>query len=111
MKMPRHGKVYGSAPIWGTIFTVVTAATGASVFLARHSNVRRTDVKDQIGKTAGAIYELLKSQGPVTVTQVPKLIDEKQPITYQALGWLAREDKIEYNTEKTKVIVSLKEAG
>ncbi|MFW5775090.1 MAG: winged helix-turn-helix domain-containing protein [Chitinivibrionales bacterium] len=68
-------------------------------------------MKDQIGKTAGAIYKLLEKEGSVPVTQVPKLINEKQPITYQALGWLAREDKIEYNTEKTKVIVSLKTAA
>jgi hypothetical protein len=30
-------------------------------------------------------------------------------ITYQALGWLAREGKIEYHTQKAKTSVSLKD--
>ena len=28
-------------------------------------------------------------------------------IVYQALGWLAREDKINYHTQKRKIFVSL----
>lgn len=93
----------------GAVFTVLSAATGMKVLMSGNYNAGRENVKDQIGQTAGAIYKLLKEQGPVPVTQVPKLINEKQPVTYQALGWLAREDKIEYDTEKTKVMVSLKE--
>jgi Mn-dependent DtxR family transcriptional regulator len=67
-------------------------------------------VKDKIGKTAGGIWEILKKKGEVNVVQLPRLLNEKSAIVYQGLGWLAREDKVEYQTREAKTFVSLSSA-
>jgi Mn-dependent DtxR family transcriptional regulator len=64
-------------------------------------------MKDEIGETAGKIWEILKKKGEVNVTQLPRLLNEKSAITYQGLGWLAREGKVEYQTKTGKTLVSL----
>ncbi len=66
-------------------------------------------MKENIGVTAGNIWKILKKQGEVNVSQLPKLLNEKSSIVYQGLGWLAREDKIEYQTKAAKTFVSLSE--
>jgi hypothetical protein len=66
-------------------------------------------MKDKIGETAGEIWKILKKQGEVNVAQLPKLLGEKSTVVYQGLGWLARENKIEYQTKATKTFVFLKE--
>ena len=66
-------------------------------------------MKDKIGETAGAIWKILKKQEEVNVTQLPKLLNEKSALVYQGLGWLAREDKVEYRSEASKTFVSLAE--
>ena len=66
-------------------------------------------MKDKIGKTAGAIWKILKKNKEVNVAELPKLVNEKSALVYQALGWLARENKIEYHTKAAKTFVSLAE--
>ena len=70
---------------------------------------KENSVKDKIGKTAGAIWKILKKNEEVNVAELPKLVNEKSALVYQALGWLAREDKIEYHTKAAKTFVSLAE--
>ena len=48
-------------------------------------------------------------QGEANIDQLSKILQEKEPIVYQALGWLAREDKINYSTKNNKIFVSLVE--
>jgi hypothetical protein len=67
-------------------------------------------MKDKIGETAGGIWQILKMKGEVNVAQLPRLLNEKSAIVYQGLGWLAREDKIEYQSREAKTFVSLSEA-
>ncbi len=64
-------------------------------------------MKDKIGETAGRIWKIMKEKEEVNISQLPKLVEEKTAIVYQALGWLAREDKIEYRIEGTKTFASL----
>ncbi len=66
-------------------------------------------MKDKIGETAGEIWKILKKQEEVSVSQLPKLLEEKSALVYQGLGWLAREDKIEYRAKAAKTFVSLSE--
>lgn len=66
-------------------------------------------MKDKIGETAGAIWKILKKQEEVNVTQLPKLLNEKSALVYQGLGWLAREDKVEYRIKASKTFVTLSE--
>jgi hypothetical protein len=67
--------------------------------------IREDRMKDRIGITAGKIWESLKKGDSVSLSQVPKLIKEKEALTYQALGWLARENKIEYDTKGKRTTV------
>ena len=64
-------------------------------------------MKTQIGKIAGKIWEILGVNENVSISQLPKMLNEKPVVVYQALGWLAREDKITYHIEKNKTFVSL----
>lgn len=64
-------------------------------------------MKDKIGETAGGIWKILKKKGEVNVAQLPRLLNEKSAVVYQGLGWLAREDKVEYQTKDAKTFVSL----
>jgi Mn-dependent DtxR family transcriptional regulator len=66
-------------------------------------------MKVKIGETAGKIWNLLKEKGEVNISQLPRLLNEKSVLVHQALGWLAREDKIEYRTEASKTYISLTE--
>jgi Winged helix-turn-helix domain (DUF2582) len=70
---------------------------------AQHSCV------DQIGDVAGTIWHHLHENGPLSVTQVTKDIDAPRDVIMQALGWLAREDKLAIDEEgRNKKIVSLR---
>jgi hypothetical protein len=66
-------------------------------------------MKEQIGDAAGKIWMTLKKNGEMTVSQIPKSTNLKQPVAYQGLGWLAKEDKVNYRTQGTKTFVSLTE--
>lgn len=67
-------------------------------------------MKDKVGETAGQIWNLLKKKGEVNMAELPKLLQEKSNVVHQAIGWLARENKIEYRTAATKTFVSLAES-
>ena len=66
-------------------------------------------MKDKIGETAGKIWKVMQKKGEVNVAQLPKLLNEKSAIVYQGLGWLAREDKIDYQTKSGKTFACLKD--
>ena len=67
-------------------------------------------MKEEIGETAGKIWEILKKKGEVNVAQLPRLLNEKSAIVHQGLGWLAREDKVDYQVKAGKTFVSLTES-
>ena len=62
---------------------------------------------DRIGETAGAIWHLLDSEGPMSLTQLVKKVGEPRDTVMQGLGWLAREGKVEVIEEGRKRTVSL----
>ncbi|MDH4257407.1 MAG: winged helix-turn-helix domain-containing protein [Candidatus Aminicenantes bacterium] len=67
-------------------------------------------MREKVGATAGQIWDLLKKKGEVNMAELPRLLKEKSTVVYQAIGWLARENKIEYRTAATKTFVSLAES-
>jgi Mn-dependent DtxR family transcriptional regulator len=67
-------------------------------------------MKEEIGETAGKIWEILKKKGEVNVAQLPRLLNEKSAMVNQGLGWLAREDKVDYQDKAGKTFVSLTES-
>jgi len=57
-----------------------------------------------IGETAGAIWHALAEKGPLTIARLVKEIDAPRDVVLLALGWLAREDKIEIDDGRSRTI-------
>jgi len=66
------------------------------------------DIKGQVGETAGKVWHLLNDQGPLTTAQIRKKLNGSADLLNFAIGWLAREDKVDIQTEKKSVLVQLK---
>ena len=67
------------------------------------------DIKNTVEETAGKIWEALSNDGPQTVTQLQKKINGSSESVNLALGWLAREDKVDMaQVDKKTVRVQLK---
>ena len=50
---------------------------------------------EQIGETAGEVWHLLADERePISLAQLAKRIDQPRDVIMQAIGWLAREDKL-----------------
>ena len=67
-------------------------------------------MKEIIGVMAGKIWLLLGEKGETSILQLTQLLKEDSAIVYQALGWLAREGKIESVMKGKTEYVSLTEA-
>ena len=65
-------------------------------------------IKAQVGELAGEVWQLLASEEPLTLAQLKKKLDAQGELLSYALGWLAREDKIEFVPEKKTWRVQLK---
>jgi hypothetical protein len=66
------------------------------------------EINVQIGETAGKIWHLLNDHGPQTLPQIKKKLDGSGELLSFALGWLAREDKVDLKQEKKVFKVTLK---
>lgn len=53
-------------------------------------------MKERIGATAGKLWEVLGAKGELALSQIAKAVEEKTEIVQAAVGWLAREDKVEF---------------
>lgn len=66
--------------------------------------------QNEIGKAAGEVWRYLDKNGPSPEDKVHKDLKniKSTELFQQALGWLAREDKIDINTAKKPVMLSKK---
>ncbi len=62
----------------------------------------------EIGAVAGAIWHALDENGEMTLAKLKKDVKAEGPVFDWAIGWLAREDKIELAREKRSVLAWLK---
>lgn len=53
-----------------------------------------TNLKDEIGKDAGKIWETLEKHKEIDIHSISRIAKINEASLYYALGWLAREDKI-----------------
>ena len=65
-------------------------------------------MSEEIGTMAGAIWHTLESKGEMTLAQLKKELKAASPLFDWAIGWLAREDKIQISLEKKNFKVALK---
>ena len=64
-------------------------------------------MKAKLGEMAGRVWKVLGERDSVAVSTLPQILKEKEEIVYQAVGWLAREDKIDFRKKEGKTFVSL----
>lgn len=60
-----------------------------------------------IGNWAGLVWVALNEKGKVGVKGLKKATKLKEKEVYAAIGWLAREGKVNVEEEETDVMVSL----
>ena len=65
----------------------------------------------KIGETAGLVCNFLRSNGDASLTALEKGIEAPKTMVSMAVGWLAREGKIDLRDEKRAVRVSLKDSN
>ncbi len=63
----------------------------------------------QIGETAGAVWHALNKKGQLPLAKLSDVIDAPRDVVMQAVGWLAREDKIEIDETNRGQMVSLRQ--
>lgn len=55
--------------------------------------------KVKIGEDAGIVWRTLESKGCLTIEELKTETGLDLPALFTAIGWLAREDKINFNKE------------
>jgi len=66
-------------------------------------------MKEKVIETVGKVWRFLGQNGQTNISQLAKSLKEKDELVLQALGWLSREDKIEYTVKNRRTFVSLVE--
>ena len=67
------------------------------------------EIAEAVGTTAGKIWHQLNDNGSLTLAQLKKKIGGSGELVGFALGWLAREDKVDISLEKKSFKVALKQ--
>ena len=62
----------------------------------------------RIGEAAGVVWTYLSSHGPTSLTVLAHGVGVPRDLLLQALGWLARENKVEIADKGRGKIVSLR---
>ena len=62
----------------------------------------------QIGEVAGDVWHALDKGGPMTLTRLSKTVGAQRDTVMQAVGWLAREGKIEIEEAGRKRTIRLR---
>ena len=60
-----------------------------------------------IGETAGKIYKVLEQKGEMTLPRLLKEVGVDEALFNQAVGWLARENNINFSKMAKSIKVSL----
>lgn len=66
-------------------------------------------MKNRIGETAGRVWRTLAENGELSIARLSKLVGEKEGAVLMAIGWLAREDKVEFHEKAGKMTVGIKD--
>ena len=62
-----------------------------------------------VGQTAGEVWKTLSKTGPLSLAKLVKAVGEPRDTVMQALGWLAREEKIVFAERGRTRIVGLRD--
>ncbi|MGA2798497.1 MAG: winged helix-turn-helix domain-containing protein [Thermoguttaceae bacterium] len=62
----------------------------------------------EIGETAGVVWKQLSENGPMDLAKLVKAVGEQRDAVMQAIGWLAREDKLIFEDNGRKRMIGLR---
>ena len=62
----------------------------------------QTNLTQKVGTDAGKVWDIVAKQGEIDVSTIAKITQITEVDAYCALGWLARENKVECKKLKTK---------
>jgi hypothetical protein len=68
----------------------------------------KVEMNEKVGLIAGEIWHILNDLGPQTLAQLKKKLNGSGEVIDFAVGWLAREEKIDISLEKKSYKVTLK---
>ena len=71
---------------------------------------QQSDIKGQVGETAGRVWHELSSGGPQTLAQLKKKLNGDNGLLDLAVGWLARENKVDITPEKKTLRIQVRGA-
>lgn len=77
--------------------------------MATATVLQGSSVIEQIGEAAGVIWNHLNQNGQVSLTKLIKEAGLPRDVVMQALGWLAREDKLSIEDEGRTRVVRLRD--
>ena len=63
--------------------------------------IGETNLTQKIGANAGKIWDALQNFGEIDISSITRVANISEKDAYFALGWLAREDKINARKEKS----------
>lgn len=63
---------------------------------------------ENIGTTAGVLWQFLQQNGPTTVSKIAESCTLDSKTLQRAIGWLAREDKIDFVSRGRSELITLK---
>jgi|GEM_PF-74877 len=68
-----------------------------------------SDMQDKVGELAGYIWRYLEDVGECSVSEAVKQVNGSQTKGYMALGWLARENKVVFDSSGRGTRVRLRQ--
>ena len=68
----------------------------------------KLSIHEQIIESAGQIYNYLNAKGEVSINKMKKDLSLTENFAEMGLGWLSREDKLEYTQKAKSVTVKLR---
>jgi hypothetical protein len=98
------GRDRGGSSAGGTI----TGRIRRRAEIYRQEEIEIMEINGKVGLAAGQVWEALSAEGPQTVAQLKKKVNGAGEVLNFAIGWLAREDKIEITQDKKSFKVKLK---
>ena len=72
------------------------------------ATISSTSCTTEIGATAGVVWKQLSENGPMDLAKLVKAVGEPRDAVMQAIGWLAREDKLSFEDNGRKRMIGLR---
>ena len=69
---------------------------------------KRTLAQDEIGAVAGLVWHTLSERGDQSLAAIKKAVDAPGDLVMAAIGWLAREGKLNFDAGNRTLKISLR---